>query len=265
MCVCAGSFGALDPASHDLYMFLEKLQEQQREVVALIKARQDVIARRAAEAGNPPPLPLPPSTNPLRPASERASSPSTATTPSQASRFSPAAEAEAQAIAKKNALAAAANAPISPSPVSEGDARRRKALEAKQAGGVGAMWGSAGIIPGGQTAVLAMQTAVVRDTVVTQEAMQTSTTTGMQACHMTVHCLQPTCPYDDARSLQVSICTHMSCSTYIKHMHLFQPFLERGGRHGSVVYVHLVVSWHKGMHWLSHIEVGMSAVMVDEF
>lgn len=42
----AGSFGAMDPASHDLYMFLEKLQEQQKEVVNLIKERQRIIAER---------------------------------------------------------------------------------------------------------------------------------------------------------------------------------------------------------------------------
>ncbi|KAL3162306.1 hypothetical protein ABBQ32_009993 [Trebouxia sp. C0010 RCD-2024] len=41
-----GSFGAMDPASHDLYMFLEKLQEQQKEVVNLIKERQRIIAER---------------------------------------------------------------------------------------------------------------------------------------------------------------------------------------------------------------------------
>ena len=36
----------MDPASHDLYMFLEKLQLQQKEVVNLIKERQRIIAER---------------------------------------------------------------------------------------------------------------------------------------------------------------------------------------------------------------------------
>ena len=58
----------MDPASHDLYMFLEKLQEQQKEVVNLIKERQRIIAERDGTplppgpvfvpAGSPvPPLP----------------------------------------------------------------------------------------------------------------------------------------------------------------------------------------------------------------
>ena len=51
----AGSFGAMDPASHDLYMFLEKLQEQQKEVINLIKERQRIIAERDGT-----PLPAPP-------------------------------------------------------------------------------------------------------------------------------------------------------------------------------------------------------------
>ena len=51
----AGSFGAMDPASHDLYMFLEKLQEQQKEVINLIKERQRIIAERDGT-----PLPTPP-------------------------------------------------------------------------------------------------------------------------------------------------------------------------------------------------------------
>lgn len=181
----AGSFGAMDPASHDLYMFLEKLQEQQREVVALIKARQDVIARRAAEAGSPKPLPLPPTSSPLRPVSERFASPtSPATTPSslQASRLGAAADAEAQAQAKKVSLAALANAPVSPATPSEADARRRKALQAKQAGigagGMGTKSAAFGVVPGGQTTLLAMQTATGEDAVMTQDAMQTSTTTG---------------------------------------------------------------------------------------
>lgn len=68
----------MDPASHDLYMFLEKLQEQQKEVVALIKERQRIVAERGgtpspppplARTASPPPLPLPPATSPLRPAS----------------------------------------------------------------------------------------------------------------------------------------------------------------------------------------------------
>ena len=50
-----GSFGAMDPASHDLYMFLEKLQEQQKEVINLIKERQRIIAERDGT-----PLPAPP-------------------------------------------------------------------------------------------------------------------------------------------------------------------------------------------------------------
>ena len=64
----AGSFGAMDPASHDLYMFLEKLQQQQKEVINLIKERQRIIAVRDGTpippgpvfvpAGSPvPPLP----------------------------------------------------------------------------------------------------------------------------------------------------------------------------------------------------------------
>ena len=74
----AGSFGAMDPASHDLYMFLEKLQEQQKEVVKLIKERQRIVAEKngtpipsppLARTASPPPLPLPPATSNLRPAS----------------------------------------------------------------------------------------------------------------------------------------------------------------------------------------------------
>ncbi|KAL0033640.1 hypothetical protein WJX79_009306 [Trebouxia sp. C0005] len=73
-----GSFGAMDPASHDLYMFLEKLQEQQKEVVKLIKERQRIVAEKngtpmpsppLARTASPPPLPLPPTTSNLRPAS----------------------------------------------------------------------------------------------------------------------------------------------------------------------------------------------------
>ena len=69
--VAAGSFGAMDPASHDLYMFLEKLQQQQKEVVNLIKERQRIIAERygtplpqshtfVPRGSSPPPLPTPP-------------------------------------------------------------------------------------------------------------------------------------------------------------------------------------------------------------
>ena len=74
----AGSFGAMDPASHDLYMFLEKLQEQQKEEVKLIKDRQRIVAEKngtpmpsppLARTASPPPLPLPPATSNLRPAS----------------------------------------------------------------------------------------------------------------------------------------------------------------------------------------------------
>ena len=43
--LAVGSFGAMDPASNDLYTFLEKLQQQQKEVVALIKERQRIIAK----------------------------------------------------------------------------------------------------------------------------------------------------------------------------------------------------------------------------
>ena len=53
--LCAGSFGAMDPASNDLYMFLEKLQQQQKEVVALIKQRQKIISER--EGTSPAALP----------------------------------------------------------------------------------------------------------------------------------------------------------------------------------------------------------------
>ncbi len=68
----------MDPASHDLYMFLEKLQEQQKEVVKLIKERQRIVAEKngtpipsppLARTASPPPLPLPPTTSNLRPAS----------------------------------------------------------------------------------------------------------------------------------------------------------------------------------------------------
>ena len=45
----------MDPASHDLYMFLEKLQEQEKEVIALIKERQRIVAARDGT-----PLPAPP-------------------------------------------------------------------------------------------------------------------------------------------------------------------------------------------------------------
>ena len=57
MCVdlafAIGSFGAMDPASNDLYMFLEKLQQQQKEVVALIKERQRIIAARNGDSPSP--------------------------------------------------------------------------------------------------------------------------------------------------------------------------------------------------------------------
>ena len=49
----AGSFGAMDPASNDLYMFLEKLQQQQKEVVALIKERQRIIAAKNGDSPSP--------------------------------------------------------------------------------------------------------------------------------------------------------------------------------------------------------------------
>lgn len=48
-----GSFGAMDPASNDLYMFLEKLQQQQKEVVALIKERQRIIAAKNRDSPSP--------------------------------------------------------------------------------------------------------------------------------------------------------------------------------------------------------------------
>ena len=53
MALTAGSFGAMDPASKDLYMFLEKLQEQQKEVVALIKERQRIVAAKNGDAPSP--------------------------------------------------------------------------------------------------------------------------------------------------------------------------------------------------------------------
>jgi len=67
----------MDPASHDLYMFLEKLQEQQKEVVKLIKERQRIVAEKNGTPqppppqgpASPPPPPLPPATSNLRPAS----------------------------------------------------------------------------------------------------------------------------------------------------------------------------------------------------
>lgn len=166
-------------------MFLEKLQEQQREVVALIKARQDVIARRAAETGSPRPLPVPPTTSPLRPATERATAPST--TPSQALQVSAAADANAKAQAMKKALAAAAKAPASPTSVSEANARQRKALEAKKGFGEISPGGAGEIGVAMQTAVLAMQTRDGGDAEMTQEAVQTSTTTGEDKCCLLVH------------------------------------------------------------------------------
>ena len=51
----AGSFGAMDPAGRDLYMFLEKLQQQQKEVVNLIKERQRTIAERDGTPTPPDP------------------------------------------------------------------------------------------------------------------------------------------------------------------------------------------------------------------
>lgn len=73
----------MDPASHDLYMFLEKLQEQQKEVVNLIKERQRIIAERDGTPLPAGPVFVPGGTT--VPASIKAQSPATVKEQSPAS------------------------------------------------------------------------------------------------------------------------------------------------------------------------------------